>query len=71
MPQGKFAGELGLGFVGPRVVSQGDGQPLLRGGAEAGVELAVQLGRDLAQAGGEAADPQRLEALLQRLDQQR
>ena len=29
----------------------------------------MQLGRDLAQAGGEAADPQRLEALLQRFDQ--
>ena len=29
----------------------------------------MQLGRDLAQAGGEAADPQRLEAVLQRVDQ--
>ena len=37
--------------------------------AETGIELAVKLCRDLAEAGGEAADPQRLEGILQGLDQ--
>src|SRR5476651_220762 len=68
VPQRHVARELGLGLVGFGVIGQRDRQSLL-GGAEAGIELAVELRRDLAQARGEAADPQRLEEILQRLDQ--
>ena len=69
VPERQVARELRLGLVGLGVVGQRDRQALLRGGAEAGIELAVELRRDLAEAGGEAADPQRLEGVLQRLDQ--
>ena len=69
MPESEVACQLRLGLVGSRVVGKRDRQALLGGGTEARIELAMQLRRDLAEAGGEAADPQRLEAVLQRLDQ--
>ena len=68
VPKRQIARELGLRLVGAGIVGERDGQSLLGGGAEAGIELAVELRRDLAQAGGETADPQWFEEVLQRLD---
>ena len=68
MPEGQVARELALGFVGAGIVGEGDRQALFRKRAQAGVELVVELRRDLAETRGEAADPQRFEMLLQRLE---
>ena len=69
MPEGEIARELGLGLVGSGVIGKRDGQAHFGGGAEAGIELVVELCGDLTEPGGEAADPQRFEGILQRLDQ--
>src|SRR5262249_8881445 len=63
MPKRHVARELAAGLVGPGIVGQGDREALLGRCPEARVELAVQLRRDLAQAGGGAAHPPPLHPL--------